>query len=220
MIAVGLVRIAGSRRRGMPTFRQPEETVVTARLAVVIAAALPALAVAAPEYTIDPVHSQPQWEATHIGFSSQHGSFGKVSGKVMLDRDAKKGSIELAIDAASIRTYDPRLDAIVKSERFFNVDKFPTITFKSDDVRFDGDRVVAANGELTMLGVTKPVMLTVADFRCGANTFNKKPMCGADATATIKRSDFGMTYGINIGNPGDEIKLSLPVEGYLDQPQG
>ena len=195
---------------------------MNARFVVVVLASLPAFAAVAAEesYVIDPVHSQPQWEATHIGFSKQHGNFGKATGKVVLDRAAKKGSIDVAIDATSIRTYDSRLDAIVKSDRYFNVEKFATITFKSDDVKFDGDQVVAANGELTMLGVTKPVMLTVSGFRCGQQTFNKKPMCGAEATATIKRSDWGMTSGLNIGNPGDEIRLTIPVEAYLEQPQG
>jgi len=195
---------------------------VNARFVVVVLASLPAFAAVAAEesYVIDPVHSQPQWEATHIGFSKQHGNFGKATGKVVLDRAAKKGSIDVTIDATSIRTYDSRLDAIVKSDRYFNVEKFATITFKSDDVKFDGDQVVAANGELTMLGVTKPVMLTVSGFRCGQQTFNKKPMCGAEATATIKRSDWGMTSGLNIGNPGDEIRLTIPVEAYLEQPQG
>jgi len=195
---------------------------VNARFVVVVLASLPAFAAVAAEesYVIDPVHSQPQWEATHIGFSKQHGNFGKATGKVVLDRAAKKGSIDVTIDATSIRTYDSRLDAIVKSDRYFNVEKFATITFKSDDVKFDGDQVVAANGELTMLGVTKPVMLTVSGFRCGQQTFNKKPMCGAEATATIRRTDWGMTTGVNIGNPGDEIRLTIPVEAYLEQPQG
>jgi polyisoprenoid-binding protein YceI len=211
---------ARAHRHATEANHQPGADTVNARLAVAVLASLPAFAVAATEtYTLDPVHSQPQWQATHIGFSSQHGNFNKATGKVALDRDAKKGMIDVAIDATSIRTYDPRLDAIVKGEQFFNVEKYPTITFKSDDVRFDGDRVVAANGELTMLGITKPVMLTVNGFTCGPNTFNKKPMCGAEATATIKRSDWGMTKGLNIGNPGDEIKLTLPIEAYLDQPQ-
>ncbi len=191
------------------------------RVAVAVVAALLDLpAAAADTYVIDPVHSQPQWVARHIGFSNQHGSFGKASGKITLDRVAKKGAIDVTIDASSIRTYDGRLDAVVKGERFFNVEKFPTITFTSTDVRFDGDRIVAASGDLTMLGVTKPVMLTVANFVCGQQTFNKKPMCGAEASATIKRSEWGMTDGVNIGNPDDEIKLTIPVEAYLEQPQG
>ena len=181
--------------------------------------ALPAVA-AEDVYVIDPVHSQPQWEAHHIGFSDQRGSFTKMEGKVALDRAARKGSVEVTIDASSIRSYDTRLDAILKGERFFNVEKFPTITFKSSDVKFDGDRIVAINGELTMVGVTKPVMLTVSHFACGQNPFNKRPMCGATAKTTIKRSEWGMTNGLPTRNPDDDIDLMLPVEALLQQPQG
>ena len=188
------------------------------RLVVAVAAALIALpAVAQETYVIDPVHSQPQWQATHIGFSKQHGNFGKATGRIVLDRATKKGSIDVTIDATSIRTYDPRLDAIVKGERFFNVEKFPTITFKSDRLTFAGARVGGAVGARTRLGVTKPVALKVSNFVCGEQTFNKKPMCGAEATTTIKRSEWGMTDGVKIGNPGDEIGLVIPVEAYRDQ---
>jgi polyisoprenoid-binding protein YceI len=195
--------------------------IVNVRAAIAAFAALIALPAAAQEtYEIDPVHSQPQWEARHIGFSNQHGSFGKATGKVTLDRAARKGTIDVTIDAASIRTYSERLDPIVKGEQFFNVEKFPTITFKSNNVMFDGDRVVGADGELTMLGITRPVSLRVVNFVCGEQTFNKKPMCGAEATATIKRSEWGMIEGLKIGNPSDEIKLTIPVEAYREQPQG
>jgi polyisoprenoid-binding protein YceI len=191
---------------------------MSARVLVVafaIAMAVPALA-AEESYVIEPVHSQPQWETRHIGMSPQRGSFGKVSGKVMLDREAKKGSIDMTIDATSIRTFDGRLDAIVKGERFFNVEKFPTLTFKSDKFTFDGDRVVQVDGDLTMIGVTKPTSFKIANFVCGENPFNKKPMCGAEATATIKRSDWGMTNGLNLNNPSDEVKLMIPIEGYRE----
>lgn len=188
------------------------------RIALAAIASLIALPVAAEEtYVIDPVHSQPQWQTRHINFSTQHGSFQKMTGKVVLDRAAKKGSIDVTIDASSIRTYNDRLDAIVKGERFFNVEKFPTITFKSDKLKFDGDQLVGAEGDLTMLGVTKPVTLVVSNFRCGEEPFRKKAMCGADASTTINRSDFGMTNGLQIGNPADEINLLLPVEAARDQ---
>jgi len=188
------------------------------RLVLAATAALVAVpALAAEEvYMIDPAHSHPQWEARHIGFSNQHGSFQKSTGKVVIDRAARTGSVEVNIDATSIRTFDDRLDAIVKGERFFNVEKFPTITFKSTKVEFDGDRMVGIDGDLTMLGVTKPVSFRVADFKCGE--FNKKMMCGAEATGTIKRSEFGMTNNLANGSPGDEIKLTVPVEGYLQPP--
>ena len=178
-------------------------------------AALPALATE-EVYQIDGVHSRPMWEARHLGMSNQRGSFQKSTGKVTLDRAAKKGSVEWTIDATSVRTFDDRLDAIVKGERFFNVEKFPTITFKSTSVAFDGDRVVGIDGDLTMLGVTKPVSFKVADFRCGEQGAQKKMMCGAEATATIKRSEFGMTANLPV-SPADEIKLIVPVEGYLQQ---
>ena len=175
---------------------------------------LPALA--QETYVIDPLHSQPQWVATHIGFSQQHGSFGRATGKIVLDRAAKKGSIDVSIDASSIRTYSERLDAVVKGEKFFNVEKFPTMTFKSTNLTFDGDALVGADGELTMLGISKPVTLKVANFKCGEQPFNKKPMCAAQATTTIKRSEWGMTEGIKMTNPGDDIQLIIPVEAYRD----
>ena len=81
---------------------------------------------------------------------------------------------------------------------------------------FDGDRVVGVDGDMTMIGVTKPVSFKVVNFTCGENPFNKKPMCGAEATATIKRSDWGMTNGLNINNPGDEVKLMIPIEAYKE----
>ena len=108
---------------------------------------------------------------------------------------------------------ESRLDPVVKGEKYFNVEKFPTITYKSDTIKFDGDRVVRVEGELTMLGVTKPVALDVQNFTCGANPFNKKPMCGGQATATIKRSDFGMSAGLPYA-PADEVRIIIPFEAY------
>ena len=189
---------------------------IRALLASVVASiAIPAIA-AEESFVVEPVHSQPSFETRHIGMSPQRGNFGKVSGKVTLDRAEKKGTIDITIDATSIRTFDARLDAIVKGERFFNVETFPTLTFKSDKVTFDGDRVVGVDGDMTMIGVTKAVSFKVVNFTCGENPFNKKPMCGAEATATIKRSDWGMTNGLNINNPGDEVRLMIPIEAYRE----
>ena len=185
------------------------------RLAVAALAALVAVpAIAQETYVIDPVHSQPQWVATHIGFSNQHGNFGKATGKIVLDRAAKKGSIDVSIDATSIRTYSDRLDQIVKGERFFNVEKFPTMTYKSTALVFDGDNVVGANGEFTMLGVTRPVALKMTTFKCGPHPFNKKPMCGGEATATIKRSEFGMKAAL--GAASDDVRILIAFEGVKE----
>jgi polyisoprenoid-binding protein YceI len=180
-----------------------------------LAAAIALPAAAQETYVLDPVHSQPGFEARHLGLSLQHGGFGKVAGKVTLDRAAKKGTIDVTIETASVRSFDARLDVALKGEKFFNVEKYPTMTFKSNSMMFDGDRVVGADGELTMLGVTKPVSLKVANFACGDNPFNKKPMCGAEASATIKRSEWGMTAGLPFA-PADDIRISIPIEAYRE----
>ena len=167
-------------------------------------------------YIVDPNHSQPVFEVQHLmGYSNQHGSFGKVSGKITLDRTAKKGSVEFTIDTTSIRTLTEKLETHMKGEDFFNVAKYPTMTFKSTNVIFDGDRVTGVDGELTMIGVTRPVSLKVVNFVCGEHPFNKKPMCGAEATTTIKRSEWGMKYGVPKA-VGDDVRLTLPVEAYRE----
>lgn len=172
-------------------------------------------ATAQERYVLDPAHSRPTFEAKHMGYSWQFGSFEKVTGKAVLDRAAKTGSLDVTIDTTSIKIFDPRLDATLKGEKFFNIEKFPTATFKSTSVTFDGDRVAAIDGELTMIGVTKPVSLKVTDFACGEHPFNKRPICGGNATATIKRSEWGMTTGIPL-TPADEVRLRLPFEAFRE----
>jgi polyisoprenoid-binding protein YceI len=179
-----------------------------------LAAAAPA-AVAEDTYDIDPVHSQPMFEVKHMGFSIQRGSFARATGKITLDRVARKGAIEVTIDASSIKTIDPRLDVHVKGEDFFNVARYPTMTFTSSNLIFEGDQVVGAQGELTMLGVTKPVALKVANFVCGDHPVNRKPLCGAEVTTSIERSQWGMNYGIP-KSLGDDVKIVIPVEAYKE----
>ena len=178
-----------------------------------LATAIVIPAAAQETYVLEPNHSQPGFEATHLGMSTQRGGFGKATGTVTLDRAAKTGTVDVTIDTTSIKTFDSRLDVAVKGDKFFNVEKYPTITFKSSKVIFDGDRVVGVNGDLTMLAVTKPVSLKVDNFKCGENPFNKKPMCGAEATTVIKRSEFGMTAGLPY-TPGEEVRIVIPIEAY------
>jgi polyisoprenoid-binding protein YceI len=168
-------------------------------------------------YNIDPVHSQPGFEVVHMGgFSLQRGVFSKgASGKVTLDRGAHKGTLDITIDTASVRSLNERLDTNLKGDDYFNVAKYPTMTFKSSNLTFDGDKLVGAQGELTMLGVTKPVSLKVANFTCGEQPFNKKPMCGAEVTTTIKRSEWGMNTGIG-KSVSDEVRIAIPVEAYRE----
>ena len=183
--------------------------------AIVGLAASVAGAASAQTYNIDPEHSQPIFEVNHMGFSLQRGTFSGVTGKIALDRAARKGTIDVTIDTTTVRTSDPRLDTRVRGEDFFNVAKYPTMTFKSSDLAFDGDRLVGADGELTMLGITKPVKLTLANFVCGLHPFTKNPLCGAEVTTTIKRSESGMNWGVPKA-VGDDVKLAIPIEAYKE----
>jgi len=174
-------------------------------------AAAPALA--QEVYLLDLKHTVPTFEVTHLGFSQQRGSFAITAGKVTLDRAAKKGAIDVTIASASLVTSAALLN-MVKSDEFLNVEKFPTMTYKSADVQFDGDNPVGANGEFTLLGVTRPVALKIMTFKCGPHPFNKKPMCGGEATATFKRSDFGMKTAL--GAASDDVKITIAFEGLKE----
>jgi polyisoprenoid-binding protein YceI len=192
------------------------------KLAVALLSALPLAAAAAPEsYTMDPFHSYPQFEVNHLGMSNMRGRFDKTTGKFTIDRAAKTGTLELVVQTASLSTGDndkgnrPRArDEHLRSADFFNVAEFPTMTYKAGSVKFSGDNVSSIEGSLTLLGVTKPLALTVDGWKCGPHPVSKKEMCGANAHGTFKRSDFGMKYGIPV--VGDEIKLWVEVEGYKD----
>jgi polyisoprenoid-binding protein YceI len=165
---------------------------------------------AADTYTIDPNHTYPSFEADHMGVSMWRGKFNKTSGSIMLDRAAKTGSLDIVIDAASVDFGHDKMNEHARGKDLFNVEKFPTITYKSKSMKFDGDRVVAVDGELTLLGVTKPVLLTVNKFKCIEHPMLKREVCGADASAQFNRTDFGLSYGTPRFAP--EVKLQIQVE--------
>lgn len=182
--------------------------------AILMSAAFALPAAATDSYTVDPAHTYPNFAINHLGFSTMHGRFGATTGKITLDRAAGSGSIDITIDASSIDTGHAKRDAHLRSEEFFNVGKYPTLTYKANKLKFSGDKLTGADGELTLLGVTRPVGLEVTAFACGPHPMNKKPMCGANATATIKRSEFGMsTY---VPAVGDEVKITIEVEALKD----
>jgi polyisoprenoid-binding protein YceI len=187
-----------------------------------LAVALPLSAVAAPEsYTIDPFHTFPNFEVNHLGMSNIRGQFTKTTGKFSIDHAAKTGTLDLAVQTASITTGDtdkagrPRTrDEHLRTPDFFNVAEFPTMTYKSTGVKFNGDNPATVDGNLTLLGVSKPVTLHVENWKCGANPMSKKEMCGGNASAALKRSDFGMKFGLPA--IGDDLKLWIEIEGYKD----
>ena len=187
-----------------------------------LALAVPIAVTAAPEtYTIDPIHSFPHFAVDHLGVTTIWGRFDRMAGKFTIDRAAKKGALELAIESASVSTGDadrgarPRSrDDHLKSADFFNVAEFPRMTFKASDVKFSGDNPTEVSGALTLLGVTKPLTLKIERWVCKDNPYSKKPMCGGEASAVLKRTDFGMKYGVPA--VGDEIRVVIGFEGYRD----
>jgi len=176
--------------------------------------ALPISATWADNYTIDPEHTFPNFTISHVGFSTLHGRFNKSSGKLVLDTAKKTGSVEISIDANSIDTAHAKRDQHLKSPDFFNAGEFPNITFKSTKVTFTGDKITSVDGDLTIMKTTKPVSLAVTSMKCDVNPFSKKYSCGFDANSKIKRSDFGINYGLPA--IGDEVTLMLEVEAVKD----
>jgi polyisoprenoid-binding protein YceI len=155
-------------------------------------------------------HTYPSFEADHMGLSVWRGKFTKTSGKVVLDRVAKTGTVDIVIDANSIDFGHEKMNEHAKSKDMFNVAQFPNATYKGTSIKFDGDTPVSVQGELTMLGVTKPVTLTINKFKCMMHPMFKKEACGADATAEFKRTDFGLNYGTPRFAP--EVKLAIQIE--------
>ncbi len=166
-------------------------------------------------YTIDPNHTYPSWEVSHLGISVLRGKFTKTTGKLTLDREAKTGSVQIEVDAASVESGHAKFNDHLRSEDFFNVEKFPKITFQSMSFNFTQDTLATVDGELTLLGVTKPVTLTVNSMGCTTHPRLKREVCGADLVTAIRRSDFGMKYGIP--RNGDVVTLRIQVEAHKDQ---
>jgi polyisoprenoid-binding protein YceI len=165
----------------------------------------------AQTYNIDPGHTYPSFEADHLGLSFWRGKFTKTSGKVVLDKAAANGgTLEITIDTNSIDFGHAKMNENARGKDMFNADKFPTITYKSSALKFDGDKLVAVEGDMTLLGVTKAVPLKINHFKCIMHPILKREVCGADASARFDRSDYGLSYGVPRFAP--EVKLQIQVE--------
>jgi polyisoprenoid-binding protein YceI len=173
--------------------------------------ALSASLASAQTYNIDPGHTYPSFEADHLGISFWRGKFTKTTGKVVLDRAAKTGTIDIVIDASTIDFGHAKMNDHARGKDMLNVEKFPTVTYKSTALKFEGEKLVAVDGEMTMMGVTKALPLKVNSFKCIMHPMLKKEVCGADAYGMFDRSDYGLTYGIPRFAP--EVKLAIQVEG-------
>jgi polyisoprenoid-binding protein YceI len=188
-----------------------------------VATTLPLAAAAQMEsYNIDPYHTVPHFEIDHLGFATMRGRFDKPIGKFTIDRAAKTATLEVVIQTATVSTGDPERDGRprtrdehLRSPDFFNVAEFPTMTYRATSVKFKGDDPDVIEGNLTLLGVTKPVQLKIERWRCGPDprTQGKRYQCGGNITGAFKRSEHGM----NIYLPtalGDEVKLWMSFYGF------
>ena len=182
------------------------------RIALFALTAMLSLPLPAQEvYVGDPGHTYAFFEVGHLGISWIRGRFNKVDAKVTLDRANGRGSIEAVIDTASLDTGHAARDRHLRSEDYLDVEKFPTMIFRSSNLRFKGDVLVAADGEFTLMGVTRPLSLNIGFFKCIQHPRTRQDMCGADGKALIRRSEFGLKRGADIPMH-DEVRISLQIE--------
>ena len=169
------------------------------------------LANGADLYKIDPMHVNVNWSANHFGFSSPNGKFSEVDGKIIIDeRNPQNSSVEVIIKTSSINTGFAKFDTHLKSADFFNVEKFPTAIFKSTSIRASGNSNAKVAGTLTIKEINKSVNFDVKINKIGKNPITQNKTIGMTISGKIKRSQFGINYGI----PGisDEVNLQIECE--------
>ncbi len=170
---------------------------------------------AAPEtYVIDGNHTLPRFSYNHLGFSNQLSRFDKTSGKIVLDRQAKTGSVEVTVDTTSVDTGSTVFNEHIQGEDYLDTSKYPTMTFNSNKLKFEGENLVAVDGTLILKGISKPVELKVTSFQCMPHPMLKKDACGANATTVIKRTEFNM--GKYAPHVGDDVTITIPVEAVKE----
>lgn len=186
------------------------------RLALLtVLAAFSTAAHAAPEtYVIDNSQTKSQFSLKYLGVAEQTHNFDKVSGKVLFDPVSRTGSAEVSIDASSVNTGHSSLDNQLQTAAFFDTANYPAIVFKSSQMKLDGEQTSMA-GELTIKGVTRPVTLAISGFQCAQDPTFKVESCAAQATVTVKRSDFNMGKFSFIAS--NEITLNMAIKAVRAQ---
>ena len=176
-----------------------------------LSAAIVAPAFAAPvSYGVEANHTFPRFSYTHLGFTTQQSRFDKTTGTVVYDKEGRTGSVNITIETSSVSTGSALFNQHIQGEDFLDTAKYPTVTFKSTKVNFDGDKPVSIEGDLTMKGVTKRVTLTVTRFLAAPHPIQKKDTIGADAYTIVKRTDFNM--GKYAPAVSDEVRIDIAIE--------
>jgi len=180
---------------------------------------LPASA-ATTAWRIDPQHSSAQFAVRHLGLSTVRGAFSKLSGTMQLDdQDVTKSTIEVSIDVNTVDTREPDRDKELRSERFFDLARFPTMTFKSKKVEQVAPGKLRVTGDLTMHGTTKEVVLDVDGLTAPAKDPWGNQRIAASATTKINRQDYGVKWNAKLDNGGvvvgDDVNITIDVEWIL-----
>jgi polyisoprenoid-binding protein YceI len=162
-------------------------------------------------YAIDPTHTFVTYEVGHFGTSTNRGRFDKKEGTVQFDKAAKTGKVEVVFDLKSVSTGVEMMNKHLQSADFFDSAKFPEAKFVGDKFVFNGDKVSEVMGSLTLRGKTMPVTLKASNFNCYTSPMLKREVCGGDFETTIKRSQWGVNYGLEVGIP-DDVRLLIQVE--------
>lgn len=169
-------------------------------------------AAAAPEsYTIDPTHTYPSLEFSHMGLSIWRGKFDKTRGTVVIDRAAKTGTVDIVVDVASINFGLAAMDEKARSDDFFDAGKFPTASYKGT-LRFTGDKPTSVDGQVTIMGVTRALALGINLFNCMPHPMLKKEVCGADAEGVVNWSEYGMKMSQYGKGDAGKVQLRIQVE--------
>lgn len=172
----------------------------------------------AEHYTFDKSHTQILFFVDHLGFSKSQGEFHDYDGYFIFDRAHPENSmIDVTIKTETIDMDSDKWDDHMKSPDFFNVEQFPDMTFKSTAIEITGEKTAKITGDLKLLGVIKPVVMQTTYNKSDKHPFSGKFVSGFSASATIKRSDFGMNYGLP--GVGDEVNIMIEVEGYRTEPE-
>ena len=165
-------------------------------------------------YKLDPTHSFVHFEVVHFGTSTLRGRFGPVAGDVVLDRDAGRGQVSLAIDTGSINTGTAALDARLRERDLLASAEHPQAYFVAERFAFEGGKLKELRGEFTLRGVSQPLSLRARNFACRTDAVLQREVCGGDFEAELLRSDYGSTFGIPFVS--DRVRLLISVEGIRD----
>jgi polyisoprenoid-binding protein YceI len=171
----------------------------------------PASHAAAEEYLLDPTHTYPNFSIGHLGYSVMHGRFNDSSGRVVLDREGDRSLVEVTVRATSVDTGMDKRDEHLRGPDYLDAAKYPEMTYKSSKVTYTSDRTATVEGNLTLHGVTRPLTLNVTAINCAVHPMKRTWNCGFDASASLKRSDFGVSSYVPLIS--DEMQLRLEAEG-------